>query len=312
MKKSFKLTGILMASMIVISGCGNQSSKNDKLKIYATNYPYESFVEQIGGKYVDVDSIYPSGTDLHNYEPTQKEMVNVAKSDLFIYSSDELDPVAKKISSTIKSDDHKLETLSKLKQSTLLEHHHDEDESHEHESETESHHDPHIWLDPIVNKEAAKSIKNKLISKDAKHKETYEQNYKKLIKDIDGIDHDLKQITAHPKRDNVFISHDSLGYLAQRYHFKQTSVTGMNNEEPSQKEILNIIKEINKTKQPYILYEQNVSSKITDIIKKDTKSKPLKFHNLEVLTKDEEKEKNISYQSLMKENIKSLDQALNK
>ncbi|MGO1759183.1 MAG: metal ABC transporter solute-binding protein, Zn/Mn family, partial [Mammaliicoccus vitulinus] len=106
--------------------------------------------------------------------------------------------------------------------------------------------------------------------------------------------------------------HDSLGYLANRYHFKQTGVTGMNNEEPSQKEILEIIKNINQAKTPYILYEQNVSSKITDIIKKDTDSKPLKFHNLEVLTKDEEKENNISYQSLMEENIKTLDKALNK
>ena len=38
----------------------------------------------------------------------------------------------------------------------------------------------------------------------------------------------------------------------------------------------------------------------------------LKFHNLEVLTKDEAKQKNISYQSLMEENIKTLDKALNK
>ena len=31
-----------------------------------------SFIEQIGGKYVDVESIYPPGADLHSYEPTQK------------------------------------------------------------------------------------------------------------------------------------------------------------------------------------------------------------------------------------------------
>lgn len=121
----------------------------------------------------------------------------------------------------------------------------------------------------------------------------------------------MKEITKDTKRDTVFISHDSLGYLANRYHFKQTGVTGMNNEEPSQKELLNIIKEINKSKSPYILYEQNVSSKVTDIIKKDTDSKPLKFHNLEVLTKEEAKDKNITYQSLMEENIKNLDKALN-
>ncbi|MCD2476914.1 ABC transporter substrate-binding protein, partial [Mammaliicoccus lentus] len=34
-------------------------------------------------------------------------------------------------------------------------------------------------------------------------------------------------------------------------------------------------------------------------------------HNLEVLTKEEAKDKNITYQSLMEENIKNLDKALN-
>lgn len=312
MKKIYQMIFMMLAILVIVSGCGNQNSKNDKLKIYATNYPYESFAKQIGGEHVEVDSIYPSGTDLHNYEPTQKEMINVAKSDLFIFSSKELDPVAKKISSTIKNKDYKLEAIPNLKGNDILEHHHEHGEEHNHKEEPENKQDPHIWLDPIANKEAAKSIKNKLVQKDPDHKNDYENNYKKLIKDIEEIDQKLKTVTESPKRDTIFISHDSLGYLANRYHFKQTGVTGMNNEEPSQKEILEIIKNINQAKTPYILYEQNVSSKITDIIKKDTNSKPLKFHNLEVLTKKENKQKNISYQTLMEKNIKTLDKALNK
>lgn len=312
MKKIYQMIFMMLAILVVVSGCGNQNSKNDKLKIYATNYPYESFAKQIGGEHVEVDSIYPSGTDLHNYEPTQKEMINVAKSDLFIFSSKELDPVAKKISSTIKNKDYKLEAIPNLKGNDILEHHHEHGEEHNHKEEAENKQDPHIWLDPFANKEAAKSIKNKLVQKDPDLKNDYENNYKKLIKDIEEIDQKLKTVTESPKRDTIFISHDSLGYLANRYHFKQTGVTGMNNEEPSQKEILEIIKNINQAKTPYILYEQNVSSKITDIIKKDTNCKPLKFHNLEVLTKKENKQKNISYQTLMEKNIKTLDKALNK
>ncbi|MDT3994279.1 zinc ABC transporter substrate-binding protein, partial [Mammaliicoccus fleurettii] len=95
---------------------------------------------------VEVDSIYPSGTDLHNYEPTQKEMINVAKSDLFIFSSKELDPVAKKISSTIKNKDYKLEAIPNLKGNDILEHHHEHGDEHNHKEESENKQDPHIWL----------------------------------------------------------------------------------------------------------------------------------------------------------------------
>lgn len=49
----------------------NISSQN-KMKIYTTVFAFQSFTQQIGGKYVNVESIYPPGADLHSYEPTQK------------------------------------------------------------------------------------------------------------------------------------------------------------------------------------------------------------------------------------------------
>lgn len=125
------------------------------------------------------------------------------------------------------------------------------------------------------------------------------------------IDQQLQSITKHYKRDKVVISHDSLGYLAHRYGFKEQGVKGMNDEEPSQKEILNIVKDIQHSHAPYVLYEQNITSKITDVIKKETDTKPLSFHNLAVLTKEEQNDDSISYQSLMKKNIYVLNRALN-
>ena len=113
-------------------------------------------------------------------------------------------------------------------------------------------------------------IKNDLIEKDPKHKTYYTRNYNHLIKDMNEIDHEMKRITQHPKRDTAIISHDSIGYLANRYHFKQQGVSGMNNEEPSQRELMNIVQNINKTKQPYVLYEQNITSKVTNVIQKES------------------------------------------
>lgn len=54
------MVGALLTMLLILSGCNNQTSSNDKIKIYATNFPYESFAKQIGGKYVDANSIYPA------------------------------------------------------------------------------------------------------------------------------------------------------------------------------------------------------------------------------------------------------------
>ena len=311
---------------VMLSACGNinkgenkdVSSKN-KLKIYTTAFAFQSFTEQIGGKYVDVESIYPPGADMHTFEPTQKEMVNIAKGDLFIYSNQEMDPVAKKIAGSINNKDLKLALAANFTHDDLVvnhEHEH-EHEGHEHEHEEEGHdheegsEDPHIWLDPVLNKKMVKSIKDDLAKKDPQHKDYYENNYKQVVNDLDNINQRLTEVTEHPKRDTVVISHDSIGYLANRYGFKQEGVSGMNNEEPSQRDLMNIVNNIKQTKQPYVLYEQNISSKVTDVIQKESNSTPLSFHNMATLSKEESKEGNITYQSLMKRNIKSLDKALN-
>ena len=108
-----------------------------------------------------------------------------------------------------------------------------------------------------------------------------------------------------------YLSHESLGYLANRYGFVQKGVQSMNAEDPSQKELTEIVKEIKDTDEKYILYESNISSKITDTIRKETDAKPLTFNNMESLTKEQLKEKDLSYQSLMKENIKNIEKSLN-
>ena len=315
--------------MTTLSACGNINksekkdvSTNNKLKIYTTAFAFQSFTEQIGGKYVDVESIYPPGADMHSFEPTQKEMVNIAKSDLFIYSNQDMDPVAKKIAGSINNEHLKLPVAANLKQADLLSNHehdhehegheaheeHDEHEGHDHEEGSK---EPHIWLDPVLNKKMVKAIKDDLVKKDSRHKAYYEKRYKQLIADLDDINHKMKDITSKSKRDTVVISHDSIGYLANRYGFKQEGVSGMNNEEPSQRDLMAIVKRIDDTKQPYVLYEQNISSKVTDVIQKESNTTPLSFHNMATLSKKEMNDKDITYQSLMKENTKSLDKALN-
>ncbi|PTI70223.1 metal ABC transporter solute-binding protein, Zn/Mn family [Staphylococcus succinus] len=318
MKKSILL--LLICTLgIVLGACGNTNeeekkdvSTKNKLEISTTAFAFQSFTEQIGGKYVDVHSIYPPGADIHSFEPTQKDMIDIAKDDLFIYSNNEMDPVAKKIAKSIKNDDLKLPLAQNLSSHDLVANdEHEHEHEHEHEAHEEGSEDPHVWLDPVLDKKFAKEIKNNLVKKDPEHKAYYEANYKKVAKDINAIDKKLKVITNKPKRDTVIISHDSIGYLAKRYGFKQEGVSGMNNEEPSQKALMGIVEDIEKSQQPYVLYEQNISSKVTDVIKKESNTTPVSFHNMATLSKDEEKERNISYQSLMKRNIKSLDKALN-
>lgn len=320
-KKGIKFMATAVLASVVLVACGQdneQSSSDTKgssdetLKVTTTVFPLQSFVEQIGGDHVEVNSIYPTGADLHSYEPSQKDIMDASKSDLFVYTGDDLDPVAKKVAGAIKEDDHKLSLEDQVDQSSLLADEHDhEHEGEDHEEAHEHSHgayDPHVWLDPKLDETFVKEIRDQLSEKDPEHKEEYQKNADNVLKDLKGLDQDMKKATEGHEGHAVFISHESLGYLANRYGFVQKGVQGLNSEDPSQKELTNIIKEINDTGAKYILYEENVSNKMTDTIRKETEAEPLKFNNMEAVTKDQSKDE--TFQTLMKENIKNINKAL--
>lgn len=324
-KKSIILLFVAVLTLsLAACGKGDSEKSSDhkgKLEVKTTVYPLKSFAQQIGGKYVDVESVYPNGVDPHTYDPSQKQMVDIGKSDLFVYTGDNLDPVAKKIAKVINDKDKTLSLEAALdKNSDLLkgeehehEHEHGEEHDHDHGEEHEHHHhgkyDPHIWLDPVISQKFAKEIKDELVKKDSEHKDYYEDNYKKLVKDLKGIDKDMKQAVKGNEGKTVYISHDSIGYLADRYNFKQEGIQNMNAEEPSQKDLTNIVKQIKEDKVKYILAEENVSNKVAETVRKETDAKTIKFYNMGSHTKQQDDDKN-TYQSFMKENVKAIEKAL--
>ncbi|MCT2536917.1 zinc ABC transporter substrate-binding protein [Aquibacillus koreensis] len=141
------MTTILL--IMLVSGCGGSgetasSNSNDDskevLNIYTTIYPLEYFTKEIGGDLVDVTSIITPGADSHTYEPTSKTMVDIAKSDAFIYNGAELETYAKKIKNALK--DEKVLPVEAAEGLALIAstHEHEEDahteDNHGHEEDT--------------------------------------------------------------------------------------------------------------------------------------------------------------------------------
>ncbi|WP_368873966.1 metal ABC transporter solute-binding protein, Zn/Mn family, partial [Staphylococcus haemolyticus] len=86
-------------------------------------------------------------------------------------------------------------------------------------------------------------------------------------------------------------------------------IENMNAEEPSQKDLTNIVKQIKEDKVKYILAEENVSNKVADTVRRETDAKTIKFYNMGSHTKQQDDDKN-TYQSFMKENVKAIEKAL--
>lgn len=338
MKKTFLLF-LVTALTLFTAACGDKSSTTsskqsegkEKMTIYTTVYPLSYFAERIGGDFVEVSSIYPAGANEHTFEPTQKDMMKLADADIFFYIGLGLEGFVENAKKTLAKEDVAMiataDHVSDEKLASSTGHTHaDEEEEHDHAATEEEHShsedehghddhdhgniDPHVWLSPIISQDLALSIKDTLIEKMPEQEATFTANYEALVKELQELDQSFKAMADKAPEKTFFVSHAAFGYIAGQYGLTQMPIAGLNSQnEPSQKELTAIVDKANDLHIHYILFEQNVSSKLAEVIQKEVGAESLTLHNLSVLTADDVKNKE-TYFTLMNKNIQTLEKAL--
>lgn len=310
------LLSLFLVTAVFLSACGNskgESSKDetkDALDIYTTVYPLQYFTEAIGGEYVNVETVYPPGTDEHSFEPSQKDIVKMAESDLFFYIGYNLEGFVTKAEPILSKEGVRTVAVGETVHLDEDEHAHEEGHSHEEDGHDHGGVNPHLWLDPIYSIDMAKTIKDELTKKMPEQEEYFNKHFNELSEKLEALDKNFATTIESGRTNKIIVSHSAYGYWEERYGLEQIGVTGLtSSNEPSQKELGKIVTMAEKEDLNYVIYEQNISSKLTEIIQKEMGAKSLELHNLSVLT-DKDIEAGEDYFSLMEKNIKTLQTAL--
>lgn len=195
--------------------------------------------------------------------------------------------------------------------------HAEDEEAHDHEhTEGEDGHnhgeyDPHVWLDPIRAIQLAENIKNALVELSPENKELFEYNFEDLKKNLEGLDQEFAETVNQASTKEILVSHAAYGYWAERYGIEQLSISGLSpTQEPSQSQLRAIVEESKEHNLKYVIFDQNVTSKVAEIIQKEIGAEPQTLHNLESVT-DEDIKNNQDYFTIMKKNIDTLRKVLN-
>ncbi|PIC66994.1 adhesin [Sporosarcina sp. P21c] len=313
-----RLLLLAAALLLVLSGCTNSATtepddtSSKPLLVYTTVYPLQYFTERIGGEYVDVKSIYPPGTDEHVFEPTQKDMMSLAKGDLFFYIGLGLEGFVQKTEKTLQNEEIQFVPIAdyidfeELEEGHSHEHGEEEHDDHGHEGAV----DPHVWISPYLSTKLAEKITQELSDELPEHAESFKKNFDVLYDELEELDRGFKTMADAAPNKTFFVSHAAFGYLADAYGLQQLAVSGLDSQnEPSQKELASLVKNAKEQDIQYILFEQNVSSKLAEVIKKELDAEALTLHNLSVLT-EEDIQKEETYFTLMEQNLAVLKKAL--
>lgn len=146
-KKGFSLVGIAVAGSL-LAACGqdgdsanNTNGNGETLQVSASFYPMYEFATQVGGDRANVEMVLSSNQDAHSFEPSAQDVAKANDSDVFVYSSDEMEFWVPGLLNSIENDDLVVaRTADGVEAAIESDHDHaHDDEDHDHEDEGHDH-----------------------------------------------------------------------------------------------------------------------------------------------------------------------------
>lgn len=301
MKKLYAL--ILLILMIPLTSC----RKEEKADVYVSIYPLQFITESIAQDFLKVQSVYPYGSDIHDYEPAPSLIVNMASSKAVFYIGAGLEAFIEKAEGNTLSEDILVKMSKYVPMIELGE--------NEVADESDHHHliDPHVWLDPNRMMIMTEKVYEKLCEILPEHVEklTFNKNY--LLDRLNKLDRDFKEMLADETLGEkvIVVDHDAYLYWEDAYGIKRIK-TRLDNDSctviPS-----NFIKNIEKIRELNIKYITTTANESScNIVNQYVNQAGLEkeiLYSIETITKNQYKDGK-DYIFFMYENLKVLEKIL--
>jgi len=197
----------------------------ERMPVFVSIQPQKYFVEKIGGNLTDVSILVASGANVHSYEPKPRQLLALAKSEMYFTVGTRFEKVLLKKLAGINPDMLIVHTESGIEKIPMKAHDHHKDRMHGESSHHEGIRDPHIWLSPRLVKIQAENILKGLTKSDPGHGPDYEKNFNMFIRETDLLDSEIRKIFSEKGKHNRFmVFHPSWGYFAEDYGLEQVPI----------------------------------------------------------------------------------------
>ncbi|MDO5017906.1 MAG: zinc ABC transporter substrate-binding protein [Lagierella massiliensis] len=335
-----KLLSVLLV-MLMITSCatkpGNvedttavKNEGNNGKVVYTSFYPIEFATKYIVGDKIEVRSLMPAGVEVHDWEPSLKDISKLKDSEMIIINGLELEGWLDDAKEVI--DQEKIVEVNdgvELIKTDEDDHDHDhedenieeEEHDHDHEDETiegeehdhgETHnhehgeYDPHIWLSIKNYQIIAKNILNAVSNIDIDNKDIYEKNYKELVAELEKLDKEYSDSLNQYRGKHIIVPHEAFAYLAKDYGLVQIPIENITSDsEPDLKTIANIVDTARDEGIKTVFYEGEDSAKVPNTIAQEIGGKIMPIHTLEFIT-DKQSNDGENYLTLMEENYNNI------
>ena len=310
--KKYLLSLIILISFF-FAGCSS-NSKEARFTIISSSFPGYDFARAIvkNADDVEVKMLLKPGSEMHDFEPTPQDIINIKNCDVFIYVGGESDSWIDDILDDIDTSKTKIIKLMDFVDVVEEEEVPGMEEEVE-EGEEEIEYDEHVWTSPVNVITIIEKLKNEFIKIDKENSSLYQENADNYITQLKNIDSQIRDIVSQSKRKElVFGDRFPFRYFTDEYGLSYSAAfKGCSEQsEASAKTITFLINKIKDNNIPVVLHIELSNKNIANTISKETGAKVLEFNSAHNITQ-KDFDDGITYVDMMEKNIEVLKEALN-
>lgn len=222
---------LLLALIPWPSAAGDQP-----LRVFVGVPPLQTFVEAVGGRYLEVRSLVQASRSPHAFEPTPGQIADLGSADLYVgigipFETAQL-PRIKAANPRLRV----LDVRDGLELRMIEAHDHSGGEGgHASGSPIQGEHahpgpgagdalDPHVWTSPKLAIRIAESIREALSALDPANAGAYEANLRSFATRLEALDRVIKGLLQPIANRRFMVYHPAWGYFADAYDLIQIPI----------------------------------------------------------------------------------------
>ena len=265
--KFFKTLTACFGLCAVLTACDKPSdeaastqTQTDKMTVVTTFTIIEDIAQNVAGEAADVESITKAGAEIHDYEPTPKDIAKVKEADLILYNGMNLERWFEKFYADAK-DTPAVVVTDGITPIPI---------------KAGSYKDlpnPHAWMSTSNALIYVENIKNAFIAHDPKNKDVYIKNAEAYAQKIKAMDEPLRAKLAQiPENERWLVTSEGVfGYLAKDYGLKEAYLWDINAEQQgTPQQVKALIDTVKTNKIPVVFSESTISDKPAKQVAKET------------------------------------------
>lgn len=307
-----------MLAVFVLSACSVTAPKLDgKISVVCTSFSEYDWTRNIVGDSGNINLTYllESGIDLHNYQPSTRDILTISDCDLFVYVGGESDKWVNDTLAEARNKEMKVISLMDVLGESAKEEEIKEGMQAEEEESDEIEYDEHVWLSVKNAEQFCDSICETLTELDSENAEKYRANLESYKSQLSELDRQYSEmIESKSEKTVLFGDRFPFRYLFDDYGIDYyAAFAGCSAEtEASFNTIVTLADKVDELGLETIFVIENSNTSIAEAIMRNSNAKKQKIMTLDSIQSISSGmiKSGETYISVMKENCEKLGSVL--